>query len=206
MPRRVLIPLLLALALGVPAGAQQATKAPPPAPERTVVVLHTTLGDIHIALETRRAPITSQNFLRYVDAGRFDGTTFYRALSSDRAGREGLVQGGLQGKTRGAFPPIAHESTLVTGLSHTDGAVSMASPRPGAARGEFFIVVGDMSTYDAVPDGGNAGFAVFGRVVSGMPLVRKMLKMPRSKQARSFEMEGQMLAEPVTILTARRAP
>jgi peptidyl-prolyl cis-trans isomerase A (cyclophilin A) len=175
-------------------------------PAGTIVVLQTSLGEIRIALDTARAPLTSQNFLRYVDAGKFDGTTFYRALKYDKAGTEGLVQGGLQGKTRGAFPPIAHESTVTTGLSHVDGAVSMARGEPGSARGEFFIVIGSMVNYDGVPNGGDPGFAVFGRVVAGMPLVRRMMRLPRSKEARSEHMQGQMLADPVTILTVRRVP
>jgi peptidyl-prolyl cis-trans isomerase A (cyclophilin A) len=184
------------------------TQAPQPASAATTVVLHTTLGDIRIALDTQRAPLTSKNFLQYVDAGRFDGIHFYRALKGSDDGREGLVQAGLQGNMRNAFPPIPHESTVTTGLSHVDGAVSMArGSGPGSARGDFFIVVGDMSvTYDGVPDGGDPGYAVFGRVVEGMPLVRRMLRMPRSGEARNERMQGQMLAEPVTILTARRAP
>jgi peptidyl-prolyl cis-trans isomerase A (cyclophilin A) len=174
------------------------------APATTNVVLHTSLGDIRIALETERAPITSQNFLKYVDAQRFDGATFYRALKNDREGTEGLVQGGLHGENRGAFAAIAHESTVTTGLSHVNGAVSMARGNPGSARGEFFIVVGSMINYDGVPDGGDPGFAVFGRVVSGMPIVRRMMRLPRSKEARTESMKGQMLVEPVKILTARR--
>ncbi len=171
----------------------------------TTVVLHTSAGDIRIALETGRAPITAQNFLRYVDAGRFDGTTFYRAIVS-RDGSEGLVQGGLQANNRNAFPPIAHESTVTTGLSNVNGAVSMARGSPGSARGDFFIVVGNQINYDGVPDGGDPGFAVFGRVVSGMPIVRRIMRLPRSKEARTEDMKGQMLSAPVTILTARRAP
>ncbi|MET0292232.1 MAG: peptidylprolyl isomerase [Steroidobacteraceae bacterium] len=191
---------------GVLALLVSVANAAEPAAPKTVVVLTTSLGEIRIALETERAPVTSQNFLKYVDSGRFDGISFYRALSYDKAGTEGLVQGGLQGKTRGALPPIAHESTVDTGLSHVDGAVSMARGSLGSARAEFFIVVGGMITYDGVPNGGDPGFAVFGRVVSGMPLVRKMMRRPRSKEARSEHMQGQMLAEPVTIVTARRAP
>ncbi len=195
---RRLAGLLLALILTLPAGAQSA--AP------TIVVLQTSLGEIRIALETGRAPLTSANFLRYVDAGRFDGTTFYRALNYDRSGTEGLVQGGLQGNNRLAFPPVAHESTVETGLSHVDGAVSMARGKPGSARAEFFIVVGGMIPYDGVPNGGDPGFAVFGRVVSGMPLVRRMMRLPRSKEARSETMQGQMLAEPVRIVAVKRVP
>lgn len=172
----------------------------------TIVVLETSLGEIRIALETGRAPLTSQNFLKYVDSGRYDGATFYRAMKNDAAGTEGLVQGGLKGDNRRSLRPVAHESTVTTGLSHVDGAVSMARGRePGTARGEFFIVVGNMINYDGVPDGGDPGFAVFGRVVSGMPVVRRMMRLPRSKEARSEHMQGQMLAEPVKIISARRA-
>jgi len=174
-------------------------------PATTTVILKTSLGDIRIALETERAPITAQNFLTYVDSGRFDGATFYRAIRS-RDGSEGLVQGGLQNDNRRSFPPIAHESTVDTGLSHVDGAVSMARQKPGSARAEFFIIVGKQVTYDGVPDGGDPGFAVFGRVVSGMPVVRKIMRQPRSNEARNPSMKGEMLAEPVKILGATRAP
>lgn len=193
--------LLLALVVAWPAVVVPAS----PGPATTNVVLHTSLGDIRIAVETERAPVTSQNFLRYVDAGRFDGIGFYRVIRS-RDGSEGLVQGGLQGDNRTAFPPIAHESTVTTGLSHVDGAVSMARGKPGSARAEFFIIVGTQVTYDGVPNGGDPGFAVFGRVVSGMPVVRKILRLPASQEARNPDMKGQMLVKPVTILTARRAP
>lgn len=215
MSRTSSFPAAVAMCLalvGAPSLAQQAatSKAPParaPAPATTTVILHTTLGDIRIALETQRAPVTSQNFLKYVDAKRYDGVTFYRAMKSDD-GRDGLVQAGLQGNLTYAFPPIPHESTVDTGLSHVDGAVSIArGAKPGSARADFFIIVGDMRfAYDGVPNGGDPGYAVFGRVVEGMPIVRRMLRMPRSKEARNERMLGQMLAEPVTILTARRAP
>lgn len=175
------------------------------AQQPVVVILTTSLGEIHLALDTAKAPITAQNFLKYVDAGRFDGIAFYRALNYDRSGTEGLVQGGLNGNNRLAYPPIAHESTVTTGLSHVDGAVSMARGSVGSARAEFFIVVGGMITYDGVPNGGDPGFAVFGKVTRGMPLIRRMMKLPRSKEAKSETMKGQMLAEPVKILTARRA-
>jgi peptidyl-prolyl cis-trans isomerase A (cyclophilin A) len=163
------------------------------------------MGDVRIALETERAPITAQNFLTYVDAGRLDGASFYRAIRSSD-GSEGLVQGGLQNDNRRSFPPIAHESTVDTGLSHVDGAVSMARQKPGSARAEFFIIVGKQVTYDGVPNGGDPGFAVFGRVVSGMQVVRRIMRQPRSKEARSEAMKGEMLEKPVTILAAKRVP
>ncbi len=198
--------VLLLAGVSAEAMAAQNAGAPVKAAPATAVILHTTAGDIRIALETVRAPITTKNFLAYVDAKRFDGIMFYRALKSSDDGRDGLVQAGLQGNIRNAFPPIAHESTVTTGLTHSDGAVSMARGQPGSARGDFFIIVGGMPTYDGVPDGGDPGFAVFGRVTHGMNVVRRILRAPRSKDARNERMQGQMLAEPVTILTARRAP
>ena len=197
-----LVALWLLPGLARPAAPQAPSK---PADTRPVVVLTTSLGEIRIALETQRAPVTTANFLRYVDAKRLDGTTFYRALKHSQDGSSGLVQGGLRNRSRGAFPPVAHESTIQTGLAHLDGAVSMAREDPGSARGEFFIVVGDMRYFDAVPNGGDPGFAVFGKVVSGMPIVRRMLRLPRSKDAESLHMQDQMLAQPVQILSAVRA-
>ena len=102
---------------------------------KPVVVLETSLGEIRIELEIDRAPVTARNFLRYVDSKRYDGATFYRALTQGPGGSDGLVQGGVQSRPRYALAPIAHESTVDTGLSHVEGAVSMArgitpSPSP----------------------------------------------------------------------------
>ena len=188
-----------------------AQEAPPrldaaatPAPPATVaVVLHTTLGDIHVALEIERAPITAGNFLRYVDDRRFDGITFYRALKASEDGKYGLVQGGLSDPKR-VFKPIAHESPATTGVSHVDGAISMGRNEPGTAVADFFIVVGDLTTMDGTPDGKDPGYAAFGRVTQGMDVVHAILELPRSQEARNPAMKGQMLAEPVKILTVRR--
>ncbi len=182
----------------------------PAAPERTyattTVVLTTPLGEIHVAVETERAPVTAANFLRYVDAKRFDGMTFYRAHKVSEDGRYAIVQGGLQGHSQKVYKPIAHESTLDTGLSHLDGAISMAREAPGTATADFFIVVGDLVSMDGTEDGSDPGYAVFGRVVQGMDVVRAMLELPRSPTARHPAMVGQMLAEPVKVTTVRRAP
>ncbi|MET0281074.1 MAG: peptidylprolyl isomerase [Steroidobacteraceae bacterium] len=194
-------------ALPQAAATKPAAKPAEPAPAHARVILHTTLGDIHIELETARAPVTSRNFLAYVDSQRFDGIKFYRALKANDYSNDGLVQAGLQGNIRNAFPPIAHESTVITGLSHVDGAVSMArGSAVGSARADFFIIVGGMPHYDGVPNGGDPGYAVFGRVVSGMSVARRIMRLPRAKDASNPRMQGQMLAEPVTIISARRAP
>lgn len=167
------------------------------------VVVETSMGPIRLALEQARAPITTGNFLRYADEKRFDGTSIYRAMKLDEQGEYGLVQGGIQGDRGRALRPILHETTYATGLSHVDGAVSMAMSEPGTATGDFFFVVGNLTTLNGAPDG-DPGYAVFGRVVEGMDLIRSILDLPRSEDAGSEDMKGQMLAEPVKILAVRR--
>jgi peptidyl-prolyl cis-trans isomerase A (cyclophilin A) len=183
------------------AAAPEATSAP----ALVDVVLHTAMGDIRFALEKDRAPISTANFLRYVDQKRFDNTTFYRAVKISEDGKYGLMQGGLKGNPKLAFKPIAHEPTSTTGLSHLDGAISMARTNPGTATADFFIVIGDLTSLDAKADGSDPGYAMFGRVTAGMDIVHQMLDLPRSAEAGDGSMKGQMLAEPVKILTVRRA-
>lgn len=184
-----------------PATSASDSAAPPAAPATVRVDLHTTFGDIVLALEKDRAPITTANFLRYVDQKRFDNIEFYRALKFDEEGQSGLIQGGLRGNPKRVLKPIAHEPTTVTGLSHVDGAISMARAEPGTADADFFIVVGDVPSLDARPD--DPGYAVFGRVVQGMDIVHTILVQPTSDAGEGV-MKGQMLAIPVKILTARR--
>lgn len=188
-------------------GAAMEAEAPAAAPVPSVVtvVLATALGDIRVNLEKDRAPVTVANFLRYVDAKRFDGITLYRALKLDPEGKYGLVQGGLSGTQAKAFKPIAHESPAVTGLRHVDGAISMARLEPGTATAEFFIVIGDLASLDGMPGTEDVGYAVFGSVTEGMDLVRQMLELPRDPAAGEGSMKGQLLADPVKILTVRRA-
>jgi peptidyl-prolyl cis-trans isomerase A (cyclophilin A) len=203
--RRTALALLLGL-LSLPAHpGQPAAPAAPPA-KTTTVVLQTSVGDIHIALDLEHAPQTAKNFLAYVDSGLFSRMTFYRAMMSRRDGSEGMIQGGMRNNLRGTMPPVVHEPTYTTGLSHVDGAVSMAyTSMPGSARTEFFIIVGEIPSYDGVP-GGDPGYAVFGKVTKGMSVVRKILRLPTSKDARNPVLQGQMLVEPVQIVAARRVP
>jgi peptidyl-prolyl cis-trans isomerase A (cyclophilin A) len=193
---RFLISALI-LALAAPALAQA------PAPRTVDVLLHTSAGDITLALEVERAPITAANFLHYVDTHRLDGTEFYRAM---RIGEGGLVQGGVRDSSK-LFPPIAHEPTSQTGLSHTDGAISLARTAPGTATADFFIIVGDrMTGLDAGPNSGgdHLGFAAFGHVTAGMDVVRRILAAPTSPTEGEGVMRGQMLSPRITIITARR--
>jgi peptidyl-prolyl cis-trans isomerase A (cyclophilin A) len=187
----------------VDAAAPPAVEAPVPATVK--VVLKTSVGDIALAIETERAPITAANFLRYVDQKRLDGSDFYRSMVLDEDGHYGLIQGGLRGNPKRVLKPIAHEPTAATGLSHVNGAVSMARADPGTATADFFVVIGDLVSLDAQPNGGDPGYAVFGHVIDGMDVVHAIFSQPRSPTAGEGVMQGQMLAVPVKILTARRA-
>jgi len=195
--------LLLAL-IGAPLAAQAPTLAPS-APSDVRVALDTSAGQIVVAVHLAQAPVTAGNFLKYVDGKRFDGTLFYRGVGSDSYG---FVQGGTQNDPKRILAPIAHEPTSRTGLSHDDGALSMARYAPGSATGDFFIVLGKMPAMDANPQapGDNQGFAVFAHVVEGMDVVKAILAAPKSPTAGEGVMRGQMLAEPVKIVTARRLP
>jgi peptidyl-prolyl cis-trans isomerase A (cyclophilin A) len=198
----MVIRFVLAALLGVsPLHAQPAA---PPNASTVRVLLQTSEGAITLELEKDRAPATTANFLRYVDAKRLDGVNFYRAMKAPPG--QGLIQGGVRDPGR-LFPPIAHEPTTQTGLSHGDGAISMARHAPGSATADFFIIVGGMPSLDANPQqpGDNLGFAVFGRVVEGMEVVRRILELPTSPTEGEGVMRGQMLADPVRIVTARRA-
>ena len=179
-----------------------AAATPAPAAPAVRVQLHTAQGDIVLALDPVHAPVTTANFLHYVDQKRFDGAQFYRAVTIGDDGQYGLLQGGLYGTRLQQFKPIAHEAPAVTGLHHADGAISMARGEPGTAQSEFFIDVGDMPEYDG--SGDDPGYAVFGRVESGMDVVKQILAMPRADDAGGAAFHGQMLAAPVKIISARR--
>ena len=205
--------LALPFALATAAFAQDAPVPPPTAPaeepETVLVVLETTMGDITAAIETERAPITAANFLRYVDEGRFDGIVFYRAMPLDWGEQpNGLVQAGTQHDPERVLPPIAHEPTSATGVTHVRGALSMARNAPGTATGDFSIMLQEQPGMDADPTSEDpelrAGYAAFGRVVEGMDVVEAIHAAPTDPDKGEGWMKGQMLADPVEIVEARR--
>lgn len=219
--KRLTMPCLGALGLltmvGMPASAQTnpappptaadpgtSAAAPAPAPHLQYVTLTVPQGQIVIALEVERAPVSAANFLRYVDTRRFDGIPFYRAMNMGQG--NGLIQGGIRVGGR-SFAGIAHEPTSRTGLSHIDGAISWARGAPGTATSDFFIIVGNMTGLDAqaTGSGDTQGYAVFGHVVRGMDIVRAILAAPTDPNVGEGVMRGQMLANPVRIVTARRS-
>ena len=174
-----------------------------------LVLIETTMGDITVSIETERAPVTAANFLRYVDEDRFDGTHFYRAMHLDWGKPpNGLLQGGTQMDPDRVLDPIAHEPTSQTGLSHTNGALSMARYDPGTATGDFSIMIKDQTGLDADPTSSDPnlqlGFAVFGYVVDGMDVVQAIHALPPDPEKGEGWMKGQLLAEPVEIVDMRR--
>ena len=185
--------------LVAPALAQE----PKPNPK---VALTTADGVIVLELYADKAPITVANYLKYVDRKLYDGATFYRASRPPGAtgpADYGVLQGGLQNDPKKVLPPIAHESTLKTGLKHVDGTISMGRHAPGSAQADWVICVGDQPYLDAV-DAKTPGFAAFGRVVEGMDVVRKILSGDRDPKKGEGAMKGEMLVKPVPIQTARR--
>lgn len=190
MSGRIKIACLAAFALATPAAAKS--------PAIVRVRLTTNYGAIVVALETRRAPKTSANFLAYVDDHRFDGISFYRSARSRLAPKFGFIQGGIRTDARRILPPFPLETTAMTGLRHVDGTISMARrAEAGSAGGNFFITVGPMASMDA--KGSYPGYAAFGHVVSGMPLIRRILA-----QRTGGGMGGQLLLRPIAITSAIR--
>jgi len=202
MLKRWLLCVLLALA--GPAFAQTPPAATPAAPLPRVV-METDKGRIVLELDTVRAPITARNFLRYVDARRYDGQQIYRAMKTGE--NIGLIQGGIVTDGRLLYPGVAHEPTSQTGLTHVEGAISAPRGAVGTARADFTIMVSPLHYLDAGPESGSGdglGYAVFGRVVEGMEVVRIIFNSPTSPTEGTEHMRGQMLQPRVRIISARR--
>ena len=198
------IALLLSAFAADPALAQASSppEAVTPAENVVPVAMETSLGRIVVAVDRGHAPVSSANFLKYVDQHRYDGETFYRAM---KVGDGGLIQGGVTSDTKKLLAPVAHEPTSKTGLKHVAGAISLANAGPGTARADFFILLSDIPGLDAGGEGGDAnGFAVFGRVTEGMDVVKKIFEAPVSPTKGKGIMKGQMLEPPVRILKAAR--
>lgn len=198
MIKRIILAALLAAA--APSLAQ--TAEPPPAPavaeDLVKVALETEKGRIVLALDRGRAPITTANFLAYLDKGWLDGQPFYRAL---KYGEGGIIQGGVRDGAK-QLPPIKHESTVTTGLKNVAGTIAMANGGPGTTRSDFFIMTIDVPAFDA--KGSDIGFAAFGRVIEGMDVVNAILASPTSPSKGEGVMRGQMLEPAITIVKAAR--
>jgi len=212
----LLAPLALALLTAATPARRRAPALPvarPPvaAPlgDTVRVAIVTEMGTIEADLDHAHAPLTVENFVRYADAKRFDGMTFYRSMHLDWGDQpNGLIQAGLSGDPRKVLPPVAHEPTSQTGIGHKAGALSMARFAPGTATADFSILLSDLPQLDADPKATDpdlqAGFAAFGHVVSGMDVVRRIWDAPRSPTKGEGPLKGQLLEPAVKVLSVRR--
>ena len=192
--RIVAVAALIVCALSLPiaqAGAQTVR-----------VRLETALGAFEVELDAARASGTVANFLKYVDGGFYDGGRVHRSARLEtqtaRPVKIEVIQAGINpARSSDAFPAIPLERTSATGILHKDGTISMARSGPDTATSDFFICIGDQPSLDfggaRNPDG--QGFAAFGRVVSGMDIVRAIHKAPA---------EGESLTPPITVTRASR--
>jgi peptidyl-prolyl cis-trans isomerase A (cyclophilin A) len=189
------------------------------------VVVTTRIGEIALAVDPASAPVTAANFLRYVDAGFYDGGRFHRTVTPENnananlkaekigagiapdADRSNLpndaiaievIQGGIDPARQDELDnPIPLERTRDTGLRHVDGAISMARLTPDSAVSDFFICIGDQPEldYGGRRNPDGQGFAAFGRVTRGMEVVRAIQRSPA---------DGQSLDPPVGIISIVR--
>ena len=176
--------------------------------QNPVVVFETEKGAIEVEVDAVHAPVTAANFLKYVDGGFYAGGSVNRAVRPDNTTRHDVEIQVIQFQMATArrpdqFPPIALERTSVTGLRHVDGALSMARTGPDTATASFSIVIGDPPEMDfggrRNPDG--QGFAVFGRVVRGMDVVRAIQAAPTGPTGPSGT---ESLVPPIRVLGASR--
>ena len=153
------------------------------------ISMETELGPIQLELYPDRAPITVSNFLRYVDENRYEDFHFYRVVhmenQPDNDVKIEVIQGGLGfDKHPMELPTIVHETTDKTGIRHLNGTLSMARLEPGTASSEIFICINDQPEldYSGKRNPVGQGFAAFGKVISGMDVIRKIQLLPETKQ------------------------
>ena len=181
------------------------------APRETVttnIAFKTSKGDIIIELYNQIAPITVDNFLRHLDGGHYDGSSFYRTVTHQNdngSPKIEVIQGGL-GDIDKPFPAISHESTNITKLKHEDGTISMSRGEVNSATSDFFICIGSQQGLDFGGERNNdgQGFAAFGNVIEGMDIARDINGMPSNKKTDNEYVKGQMINNPIIIEKAVR--
>jgi peptidyl-prolyl cis-trans isomerase A (cyclophilin A) len=142
------------------------------------VWIETDLGNILLELYPEHAPLTVTNFLRYVDEDCFDNACFYRVVHMDNQPDHDVkievIQGGLKDDGHpGGLPPIPHETTAQTRVTHKVGTISMARNQPGSASSEFFICINDQPELD---------FGGKRNPDEGMDVVKKIQSLPADGQ------------------------
>lgn len=189
----------MATGIAVLAALMTSIATPPPNPV-PLVVIRTDRGDIAVGLRIHEAPGTVCNFLRYVEAGAYDGGSFFRTVvaeTNDNPNPIDVIQAATpRGSDNPGFGPIPLERTRDTDLKHLAGTISMARDGPDTATSSFFIVVKDAPALDygglRNPDG--QGFAAFGGVAGGMDVVRAIQALPA---------EGEQIDGPVKIISVK---
>jgi peptidyl-prolyl cis-trans isomerase A (cyclophilin A) len=201
-PMRTSAILLAAVLLAGPAAQQ-----PAPAKGEILVRIETAFGNIDLAIDVARAPITANNFLKYVDGGFYDGGRVHRATRAENYKPNlpnrpllEIIQADINpARSSERFPPIPLERTTVTGLTHVVGTVSMprADDLPDSARSGFVIHLNDQPSlnYGGKRFDDAQGTATFGRVVAGLDVVRTIQQQP---------VQGQSLAPAIEIKKAYR--
>jgi peptidyl-prolyl cis-trans isomerase A (cyclophilin A) len=175
------MPLVAAACLAAPAWAQK-------------VRLATNVGDIVVELDAEKAPRSTENFLKYVRAGHYDGLIFHRVIETFMVQAGGYKPDLSEKPVR---PPIALESG--NGLNNVRGSIAMArTSDPDSATSQFFINVVDNPGLDQANARDGRGYAVFGKVVDGMDVVDKIRVVPTRAQ-------GMHQNLPVTAVIIRKA-
>jgi peptidyl-prolyl cis-trans isomerase A (cyclophilin A) len=199
MPLMPILALLFGWALQTP--------APP-----VRVIFETELGSITFEVNVAKAPITAENFLKYVDGGIYDGGYINRSVRPDNTIRKDVEIQVIQfqrnrDKTKPSFPPIAMERTSVTGLTHLNGAMSMARSGPDSATASFSVVIGDQPSMDfgGKRNADGQGFAVFGRVIDGWEVIKKIHAAPTTPAGTQAAYGTETLAPVINVIKAYRA-
>lgn len=178
--------------------------AQPKPKDHVRVLMQTDLGDIEVEVNAKAAPATVENFLRYVDAGHYDGGLFHRTVKLNPDNQPNntvkieVIQAGVNpDKAKIGFVPIKLERTNATGLLHKDGVISMARDAADSATSDFFICIGDQPELDfgGKRNADGQGFAAFGKVVKGLNVVKKIQQSTA---------DGQSLKPPIKIIKAKR--
>jgi len=181
-----------------------ASAAPQGDDDKPVVVIETTLGSITIELDRAKAPISVDNFLKYVDKGFYNGLIFHRVIP------DFMVQGGGMKEVdnkiqeiKPDLPPIKNESG--NGLSNARGTIAMArTPDPNSATSQFYINHGTRNAGKLDGRGPGTGYAVFGKVIAGMDVVDAIAKVETGVKNSARQPYEDVPLTPIIITSAKR--
>ena len=204
MRRLLSVASLILIATVAPASAQvgktmeKAAAAPKPKADdaNPVVVLDTSMGPITIQLDRAKAPVTVENFLKYVDEGYYDGLIFHRIIPGFMIQGGGMQSsGGRMVEKNATYPAIKNESK--GGMSNARGTIAMArQDSPNSATCQFFINHGNNKNLDTY----RGGYTAFGKVIDGMDVVDAIAKTKTDMS----EGEGGVPEKPPIIKSAKR--